>query len=697
MGVVVSASHLHKFDFSGSTYHYYTATDFLHSGAISNVKRYRKTKYANIGMSLDIETSKIGEYSYMYVWQIGVDNFTIIGRTYDELRETLDKISACTEHKIFCWVHNLSYEWAFIRNQIAWNIDKKGFCEVFALEKREVVKANYKNIEFRDSLKITNKKLERVATDYNLNIQKLTGCLNYDLIISPETPLKLCQIAYCINDVQILTKWFHSYIIPAFMEKGHKVPLTSTGIVRDEMKRKFKELNEVDRNKYKYRIRKSFPNQSDYIDLMTWVYRGGYVHCNALYTDITMTGCDMGSFDFKSSYPASLLHYKYPWRFIKKEPEFFEKIKDDRKWQNEKAFYGTFRFSKIRTRTNHTLESKNKIFSSRNAIFDNGRLSSADEIVVCLTELDYQNYNLMYVWESCECINLKTASKEPLPKFFLDMLLEYFVKKEELKGNPLEYALTKAKLNSVYGMCCTRLYLENLKYINGDFESIAEKDYKKAIENVLLLPYWGIWCCAYSRNNLIKNMVKLKDNCFYSDTDSLKIKNVQANTRFIEYWNAKMKRINNTMYTGHFDKRYFRDIGKFDFEGKLWKLKTLGAKRYLYSQVKGGMLVPHATVAGCVKGTLESKAKRDGVDIYDLFTKTVTLSENESKKLVSSYLDFPFEVSGVDYMGKTFTAVEKSCVTLHKTTFEMSLTKEYLSYYLSVQNSNLRIVGERTL
>ena len=55
--------------------------------------------------------------------------------------------------------------------------------------------------------------------------------------------IKRSEMAYNINDVQVLASFFHVYIKPEFLDHGYKIPLTATGIVREEMKRNFSECD----------------------------------------------------------------------------------------------------------------------------------------------------------------------------------------------------------------------------------------------------------------------------------------------------------------------------------------------------------------------------------------------------------------------------------------------------------------------
>lgn len=75
----------------------------------------------NIPAAFDIETSteKPKEIAYMYHWQFCACEHVVFGRTWEEFikfKDNLCKICGLgTGYKLVIYVHNLSYEWQFIR------------------------------------------------------------------------------------------------------------------------------------------------------------------------------------------------------------------------------------------------------------------------------------------------------------------------------------------------------------------------------------------------------------------------------------------------------------------------------------------------------------------------------------------------------------------------------------------------------
>lgn len=707
--------------FKGKTYEYLKPHEFINNPELyidSEIKNIKQSKYLNIGSAFDIETSHIDEHhSIMYMWQFGIGSINIIGREWVEFVELLDclnkHLKLNDERKLFCFIHNLSYEWAFTRKHLEFAFDNKHKKnKVFAMEERKVVYfETIQHIEFRDSLILTQRPLKALSDAYNLNCEKLTGEIDYNMILTPKSKLTDSHIAYGIMDIRVLVELFDKYAKKEFLAKQIKCPLTSTGVVRDELKRTFKALPTKEKKKHKNMMKRAFPTKSEYESLFKWVFRGGYVHSNIETVDESMVCTLAGSQDFKSSYPAVLLQYDYPERFCKKDKEFFYKIMYDREFMRKNAFYGTFKFKKIRAKYPHSIESINKLYKydSKSLVADNGRLVYCDEITVCLTEQDWLNYLDWYEFESVECISkLRVSSKKPLPTWFKDLILKYFYLKETCDKDSIEYKLAKARLNSFYGMCVTSIINSSYTYEND--EMILTNDgtsYERLIGKEILLPFYGIWCTAYARRNLLRGaflpfcVSGSSDQVYYGDTDSCKYANIIGNDYIFQNYNDRIERINKKMYVGKYDRSLFMNIGKFDFEHKYFKQKFLGAKRYMttyvsYNKKKNKFeLKTDVTVSGCVKGSLQEYCKENELDIYNEFHDGMKLNEKYSHKLTSYYNDEPFSIDVCDAYGDTYNVNELSCVVLNDAPFSMSLTPEYMRLIFKLKEQNKKRIGDR--
>lgn len=734
------------FDFNGDTYNY-IPYEQLQDGDLPynySTKKREKEHFLDYGCGFDIETTKVPDgditsaqedktFSFMYVWQFSIDDITIIGRTWDEFNELLDRLAKrlhlTEKRRLLVFIHNQKFEWSFMKKQVKWAtktiksygkiLDKRP--DVFSLDDRTVVRAVSHNfVEFRDSYVLTQRGLGRVAKDFNLGIKKLSDVgFDYDTIRHNKTPLTNKELAYCINDVQILSRFYHLYIKPTFIEKGHKIPLTATGIVRDDLKRSFKDLPKAEKEKYRYMVRGAFPNQETYNFMMHKLYRGGYTHANIMaVNELFDYGDDLSSWDFKSSYPATLLHCRYPYKFIKKPVSMFNKImaSNYKAYFEDWAVWGVFTITGVYNKTSLSLESENKIIEySKDAIFDNGRLLEASWIKVALTEQDILNYLDFYTVNDLSqwtCEHLEISKKEYLPKFFRDMVLKYYFEKEEAgkfkKTEPMRYAIRKSMLNSLYGMLATSIVQEDTRY----YEDVgiigkgnATKDFDEAVKSAILLPQWSIYCTAYARRNLTSTIInKLKDDIIYSDTDSAKIKNTSRNVHVFKEYNDRMERINATMYVGDYDRAIFKDLGKYDFESRIVKLKTLGCKRYLHTEIEYNKdsgkykQVTSATVSGLIKGSLQAFCEANGLDIYETFNSDLNvddkivfnLKKDVSKKKTAIYFDQPFTATITDYLGNTMEVGELSGCSIIDIPFKMSMNTDFINLIITMQNNKRR-------
>ena len=693
-----------KFEYNGNKYEYIPFNE-LTTADLPKKKDFKRSAFLDMGCGFDIETTKIPDenLSFMYVWQFAINNLTVIGRNWDEFREFLDMISDFYELRkkpLLVWVHNLSFEFQFIKNQLTWKQDKKGRFHIFAMDNRKIVKATTENgIEFRDSLILTQMSLSQVAKSYELDIKKLDeDGFDYDKLRFADTVLSDMELAYCINDVQILQKFYHKYIKKEFIQKHLPVSLTSTGIVRDELNRNFKKWNKKEKNKYLRLLRRAFPEEDTYKAIIRWLYRGGMVHSNSFLTGNTWINIGLAGADIKSSYPSSICHELYPDEFIERTPEWWYQNGHNKAITKKIAYYGTFVFTNIQAIHGFSLESKNKcIYVSDDAIWDNGRLVKASKLTVMLTEVDFEMYEMLYKWDEVECLSCFISQKRPLPTFVLDLVLKYYFLKESLPSG-YERNCVKRKLNAIYGMMVTGLFHTTLNFNDdtGMFEEAGiEKSYAKIIENEILLPQYGIWVTAYSRYRLVKAMVQCgDDHNIYNDTDSCKIMNYDGCKHVFDAHNDLMHRLNKKMYIGKYDRKYFMNMGIFDIEyDKMWKFKTLGSKRYCYTVAekdKDGMVRLHdqTVIAGMKKGSLQKYCKKNDIDIYEAFRNDLQLSAEESDKLTTSYEDVEWIriVAGHEVS-------EKSCVTLIKIPFSMTMAVDYLMLLEEVSRMNSRKIG----
>lgn len=218
-----------------------SATYFTIEGFMKFIKEYpkpkclktKKTSYYNVPVSFDIETSSFHsggqKVAIMYEWTVSYNGEVWYGRYWHEFIELINilanELDLSLEKRLIIYVHNLSYEFQWIRKRFLWD-------RIFALKEREVLYAlTINGIEFRCSYLLSGYSLAKLADNLQTyKIKKLMGDLDYSLIRTPLTPLTPEELNYCINDVQIVV----GYISELIVRDGGitNIQLTKTGYVR---------------------------------------------------------------------------------------------------------------------------------------------------------------------------------------------------------------------------------------------------------------------------------------------------------------------------------------------------------------------------------------------------------------------------------------------------------------------------------
>lgn len=682
MGEIIRFRHNHQM------FDYYNCENELPNFPIIHIDP--KSKYQLEGMSFDIETTsfeKDGEhFGTMYHWQFGIGRNTYTGRTWSSCMrffESLNKKAEAMDATFLIYVQNFPFEWQWIKGWLKWN-DKKdrktglSHKDIFSKSNRDVIYAKSGRLEFRDSMILTQSPLRSYKKNFNLSIGKLEGDLDYSIKRHYASPMTPAEIAYCINDVQVLTEWYETYIVPNFLKKGKHIPLTMTGIPRSDLNEEFASLTKEYKKEYISFINSAMPTKEQYQIQRQFLFRGGLTHantsrCNSLIEE------DSAGDDLKSAHPAAMLEENFSKKFYRMNKEaFFDILEECRDFTY--CFYGSFRFYNIRAKGWHCLESKNKLVDySEDAVFENGRLAFASYIEVVLHSIDWFNYEMMYEWDDVVCDYIYESEMGPLPDFIRKMCLKYFELKETIPKETLEYMLAKRKLNSLFGMMATGIVERDVIFNEetNEFEySDYEKDYYEQIRNSKMLPMWAIETAAYSRRKICMALSSMGVDAIYYDTDSVKYLNPEKHRPWIEKFNEERIRINKTMELYGHDPKHVERIGCFENEfPHIDRLKVLGAKRYLL-EADGKLLV---TVAGMKKGSLEAYCKNHNFDIWDTFSNKLKLPAGESWKQTTSYCDHEFSFDFEDDFGNITKIYEKSSVAIFEIPFEMSMEKEFLN------------------
>ncbi len=614
-------------------------------------------KFLLIPMAFDIETTNDfdSQAAYMYIWQFAINDNVIFGRTWDEfiyLNKLLIKTLKLEKYdkQLVVFVHNLSYEWQFMRKYLNKNFN----LHPFFLDNRKPVYVGlgYKEgqtlIEYRDSYMLSQCGLKKTAETY-CKTQKLPD-FDYDIKRNHLTELTERELEYCANDVLILTEFYQYYIENIIIPKQF-FPITQTQIPRNDVKNAWRRWKRGKYNPNKKYISNLFPKDyKEYKNIMDYLFRGGYTHANAENANIKIED-DILHIDFTSSYPAVLLHDYFP---ISK----FIPIKYDEKYLKTHCCRMLVEFTDIEAKTAICYDSISKaVYMSEDTEDDNGRLFKSSKYIAYLTELDYEIYEKVYNWKEKKILKFSIAEKGDLPDYLRNIIIEYYSMKSKIKkyGEPkgkdkLRYEYSKRMVNAIYGMMCTRLNVMDLNYVDDEYVvTDVELDWYNVKIKSFLSPYWGIWCTAHARFHVMELICNLIDKhktewYYYSDTDSHFCKDTPYIRNYIKEYNEKIAEQNKEFG------ELLNDLGEFDLEhcpekNPIYAFKTLGAKRYLIKTKKGY----EATIAGLPKtfiaedgkeyNLLEYIGNEKGIDPFDYFTNNMLLDEFISHKNANYYND----------------------------------------------------------
>ena len=562
--------------------------------------------------AFDIETTALPEIeqSVMYIWQFAIEDYVIIGRTWEEFKTLVKWLNTLSKgRRTVVYVHNLSYEFQFLSGIFHFEND----C-VFPMENRKVLKAVLGNLEFRCSYLLTNLSLSALTKRYNVEHQKLSG-EEYDYSVRrfSDTPMSRQEIEYCVNDVLGLVESIHK-ILELNEDTLTSTPLTATGFVRRICKNAMREEHQ--------QILNSYPDY-EVFKLLRKAFRGGNTHANRYMADEVITG-NICSMDITSSYPFQ--------QVCKQFPVFpFEKVHStdihycDKLIEHGKAVLMHIALSDVHIRGKHIVIPYiplDKTISLLNPVCDNGRILQADYLEMVVTDIDWQIIIKQYSFSASLVTAYKTTYGK-LPEGIVKSNIEFYRKKTELKGvkgKELFYMKNKELLNSIYGMSVQNPVKRSILFndIEGnepalymEDDSISDEDLlKKSKKKAFTCYQFGVWTTAHARKSLEDGIDICGDDLLYCDTDSCKF---IGEKDFSEY-NQKVQQLavagglyaTDIKGTTHYG-------GVYELDGMYQAFITQGAKKYAY--LEDGDL--HITVSGVAKRQgAEALIQAGGLDAF---------------------------------------------------------------------------------
>jgi hypothetical protein len=657
---------------------------------VGNQKTKKRRFYKNLICAFDIETTRIPdiEQSFMYIWQMQIEDQTIMGRTWPEFLQLLDRIRYELPDDVFLviWIQNASYEFQFLRGIYHFAPD-----EVFAVDSRKLLRFDmYNHFEFRCSYLQTNMSLKEFTHKMGVEAEKLSGEeFNYSKFRTPTTPLTMREIEYCVNDVKGLVQALKKEM-SADGDTLYTIPRTSTGYVRREAKEAMRHFN-------RQWLKDMLPDWDVYL-LSREAFRGGNCHGNRYYAGRVLKG--VHGVDESSAYPTCQTCDRVPmgrwyhWKNVS-EKKFIEMVMSHRR-----AILARITLINPELRDHSWGCPYLARAKCRNVIageFDNGLILRADYLETTVTDLDMDIIVNEYEFDDIIIQECYHARYGKLPKELTDLTKKYYTDKTALKGDKdqeIYYMKQKNKLNSIYGMsvqCPTKPDVifddkEGFEFTDTPEPELLEKSNRTAFQSYT----WGVWITANARYRLEKGIRIAGSGFVYCDTDSVKY--IGDKSKEFDEYNRKQMKIaeeNGAFADDRKGQRHY--MGVFERESPpdgYEEFVTLGAKKYAYRE--NGKL--HITVAGVSK--TKGAEELESLSMYEKYYKFIDNDLVEFGSGINAfrpgfifysgggtesiYNDHPEEDGITEYVTPEGEKIPiTSNVVIRDSTYELGLTAEY--------------------
>lgn len=670
----------------------YPVEDILHKADFLPRKRGKRSRgYVDLVTAFDIETTRLTveghDQSIMYVWQWAFENDVVIGRTWDQWKvfvQRLNRVLNETDSHLVSYIHNAGYEMSFIKG--VWDF---GPDDIFCVDQRKPLRFDCDMVEFRCSYLHSGLSLRAWLEEVKAPHRKLSGAkFDYSVTRYPWTPLSRREISYCVNDVMGVVDAIHIEM----RRDGDTlatIPLTKTGYVRRVVKKAI-------HDGVSYSLMADIQPDFDLYLALREAFRGGDTHASRFYAGRILK--NVHHVDRSSSYPDEMVNREFPMsRFKRIEYPLKEDIFVAMK--HHKAFLLRVSIENLHLKSlwlygcPYISKDKCRAIQGKPTV-DNGRILRADYVEMTITDVDYVIILGQYDGE-LTVLDMWTSRYGPLPDAVRDVVKKLYVDKTTLKGikgQELYYALSKAMLNSCYGMCAQDPAKRPIVYksTGKQFEVDTESDRRELLEQYnkkRFLPYQiGVWVTALARADL-HDAINLVDSTpgaafVYCDTDSVfylgEVDWSSYNTPRVQRSTANGGCAQDRKGTWHY-------MGEMETEPDCLRFATMGAKKYAYQDMHGTLFI---TIAGVAKdlGAREldemgGLARFVNVDALPLFVKAGG-TEIHYNDAVDMWITV-----GVHRLHITDNAV------IRNSTYQMSETPEY-QYLLKEVEFNSSLIAD---
>lgn len=590
--------------------------DYENDILIQKHRKYPDEYYYSYPCSFDTETTTLLEHTmwnltdepigFIYLYQFNLFEHVFMFRQETEVKTFLQMVCDVFEtykYRIVFYVHNLSYEWQFIKDWLDIVPDT-----VFATEKRKIVSFRTEmNIEFRCSYRLTNMNLEKLTEDYSKFYVKEKEIMDYDLYRDPFSVLDVNTILYSALDVLGLSDALQSFMeANGFSVKDNRP--TSTSIVRHAVREVM--LSKKNRQYTKEVIRRTALDENLY-NIILDLKAGGNTHANREHVGRKLK--NLGHGDFTSSYPYQMIcNSTYPMfafqpiNFMKSGIFDYQLYKEI---SNTYVIISRFKILNPRLRKDKYVPipylSLSRCFKQSGYCtelgYDNGRIMDfCGSVDVAFYDEEFINCFIeQYDFDAIESYDSYISTKGFLPKSLRLSVFSYYEKKTELKGiDGAEYEYMKSKncVNGIFGMAYTDP-IRDMVVFNPETglleEQVTENTIQEQLEEyyskrtTFLAYQWGSYTAMLGRVAL-QSMINLFDphDVVYCDTDSCFFLHPEKYAEAIAEYNNKLLADYNPTdndYVKNYattKKGVNKYLGIIDMEDDADVFVTLGSKKY---------------------------------------------------------------------------------------------------------------------
>lgn len=597
---------------------YWNQFDFEKVPKFSNQYR-RDHKYSPLIASFDLESTNYHNlFAFMYVWQFGIGDQIVYGRTWEELREFLANVKSnlhlSVGHKLIVFDHNLKFDFGFFCREVP--VDG----EIIAKSRHEILMCTvFDGFEFRDSYNYSEKSLDNMGIEFEMPKQR---GFDYSKIRHSQTALDPDELAYMETDIQILQRYF-TRESERYGGIG-KVPLTATQRVKRLISQKmtaYDSKSGIMRAMIRKRqLKPENPEDKTLLKLLRVAFFGGFNYCTTMYKNQIMP--DVDDYDANSHYIAQILLHEFPKNRFRSMPaprkrEQLEDLKNGRGIYKHKALLITFDAREIHARVPDIaflpVYTKNfidmDIVDRRSMV--TRRLTDMDKCTMTLTDVDFR---LMFKFYKIQDIRIKCVMGTEygeLPHYITQTCVDLYTEKKAAKSQlkriqeereptaeeQAAYDLIKSFLNRIYGIFVQDPVRTNYIYQDGQIRIDKTNRIRTSKTQFAPVLYqWGVWVASWARYELLTLFSRLcvdkqdgkamyNYRLLYCDTDS--VKGFDLDTNIIAQYNASVKdRVRRFCAHKCIDFSTLDGLGEFERKHYDY-FKTIGQKQYAYITPKG--------------------------------------------------------------------------------------------------------------